>query len=38
MGEQAAHACVIAFHEKAGRSQDDSCLASLNKVFLSPPS
>jgi hypothetical protein len=24
---------VIAFHEKAGRSQVDSCLASLNKVF-----
>jgi hypothetical protein len=26
----------IAFHEKAGRSQVDSCLASLNK-FLFPP-
>ena len=23
----------MAFHEKAGRSQVDSCLASLNKVF-----
>src|ERR1700688_2312439 len=27
---------VIAFHEKAGRSQVDSSLASLNKVFCSP--
>jgi len=26
---------VIAFHEKAGRSQVDSCRASLNKVFFS---
>src|ERR1700674_5803688 len=26
----------IAFHEKAGRSQVDSSLASLNKVFCSP--
>ena len=26
---------VMAFHEKAGRSQVDSCLASLNKGFLS---
>ncbi len=26
---------VMAFHEKAGRSQVDSSLASLNKVFLS---
>jgi len=26
---------VIAFHEKAGRSQVDSWLASLNKVFVS---
>ncbi len=25
----------MAFHEKAGRSQVDSCLASLNKGFLS---
>ena len=29
---------VIAFHEKAGRSQVDSSLASLNKGFLLPPS
>ena len=28
----------IAFHEKAGRSQVDSSLASLNKVLFSPPS
>jgi hypothetical protein len=27
---------VMAFHEKAGRSQVDSSLASLNKVFCSP--
>src|SRR5947209_6648891 len=27
---------VMAFHEKAGRSQVDSCLASLNKFFLPP--
>ena len=26
---------AIAFHEKAGRSQVDSLLASLNKVFFS---
>jgi hypothetical protein len=32
-GEHAAQACVKAFHEKAGRSQVDSLLASLNKVF-----
>ena len=29
---------VMAFHEKAGRSQVDSLLASLNKVFFLPPS
>jgi hypothetical protein len=29
---------VIAFHEKAGRSQVDSSLASLNKVLFSLPS
>ena len=28
----------MAFHEKAGRSQVDSSLASLNKVFSFPPS
>ena len=34
-GEGKAHACVMAFHEKAGRSQVDSCLAWLNKVCFS---
>jgi len=29
---------VIAFHEKAGRSQVDCWLPSLNKGFLLPPS
>src|SRR5271155_4335144 len=29
---------VIAFHEKAGRSQVDSSLASLNKALFLPPS
>jgi hypothetical protein len=29
---------VMAFHEKAGRSQVDSCWASLNKGFLLAPS
>jgi hypothetical protein len=29
---------VIAFHEKAGRGQVDSSLASLNKVLFLPPS
>jgi hypothetical protein len=28
----------MAFHEKAGRSQVDSSLASLNKVCVLPPS
>ena len=28
----------MAFHEKAGRSQVDSCLVSLNKVLFFPPS
>ena len=32
-GERTAQACAIAFHEKAGRSQVDSFVASLNKVF-----
>jgi hypothetical protein len=35
-GELKAQACDKAFHEKAGRSQVDSSLASLNKVFRSP--
>ena len=29
------HLSVMAFHEKAGRSQVDSCLAWLNKVCFS---
>ncbi|MBZ5574813.1 MAG: hypothetical protein LAO09_23415, partial [Acidobacteriia bacterium] len=40
VGEQTAHTCVIAFHEKAGRSQVGSFVFSLGKVFLpaeSPP-
>jgi hypothetical protein len=32
-GEGKAQACANAFHEKAGRSQVDSRLASLNNVF-----
>jgi len=32
-GEEKAQSCENAFHEKAGRSQVDSCLASLNNVF-----
>ena len=32
-GEQKAQTYAIAFHEKAGRSQVDSRLASLNNVF-----
>jgi hypothetical protein len=32
-GEQKAQTCENAFHEKAGRSQVDSRLASLNNVF-----
>jgi hypothetical protein len=32
-GEQTAQACVIAFHEKAGRSQVDSLIFSVDKVF-----
>ena len=33
-GEQTAQACAMAFHEKAGRSQVESCLASLNNDFF----
>src|ERR1039458_8702339 len=42
-GEQTAQACANAFHEKAGRSQVDSFVFLLDKVFspaespLSPP-
>jgi hypothetical protein len=38
-----AHSCEIAFHEKAGRSQEGCFMFSLDKVFspaespLSPP-
>jgi hypothetical protein len=32
-GEEKGQACANAFHEKAGRSQVDSRLASLNNVF-----
>jgi hypothetical protein len=32
-GEQTAQACAIAFHEKAGRSQVDSVVFLLDKVF-----
>jgi hypothetical protein len=35
-GEQRAIGCEIAFHEKAGRSQVDSDLASLNKFLFLP--
>jgi hypothetical protein len=35
-GEQTAQAGVMAFHEKAGRSQVDSVLGSWNMVVLPP--
>jgi hypothetical protein len=36
--ERSRNLSVTAFHEKAGRSQVDSCLAWLNKIFFFPPS
>jgi hypothetical protein len=38
MGEEMAQASVNAFHEKAGRSQVDSCFFLLGTFFLPPSS
>ncbi len=35
-GEGKAHTCDNAFHEKAGRSQVDFVVSSLDKFFLPP--
>jgi hypothetical protein len=37
-GEGKSHTCAMAFHEKAGLSQVDLVVSSLNKVFSLPPS